>query len=87
MISKEDLDFFEVKKYIESKFPYLRCIVANRDENYHALHIYFKKGNGYTFKFRWELQLWNRSHEKINDSSHVKYKQAYTKWEMDIKEV
>lgn len=86
MISNDDMDFFEVKNCIETKFPYLRCIVADRDENYHALHIYFKKGKGYSFKFRWELQIWNKSHERINDSSHAKYKQAYTKWENDIKE-
>lgn len=83
MISNIDLDFEEIKRVIESKFPKLRCIIAERGD-YYALHIYFKRGNRY--RFRWELQVWNKSDEIVNDNSHAKYKQGYTKWENEVKE-
>lgn len=42
-----------------------------------------KFGECYDYKFQWELQLWDKEHEKINLESHARYKQDYTKWEQE----
>ncbi|WP_062052375.1 hypothetical protein [Bacillus sp. JCM 19034] len=45
---------------------------------YKATHIYFHgDSNKY---FPWELQIWNKDDFKMNDESHERYKQEYTKW-------
>lgn len=44
--------------------------------------VYFKEDN---FSFQWELQVWNKEDEENNINSHKKYKQDYTKWEIENK--
>lgn len=80
MIFEEDIKFEEIYEYIKKYFPKLKCLESVRGE-YYAIHIYF--GNDDNFKFQWELQLWDKKHEKINLESHAKYKQDYTKWEQE----
>lgn len=80
MIFDEHINFNEIKTYIEKEFPNLKCIESSRG-NYYAIHIYF--GNDDNYKFQWELQLWDKEHEKINLESHARYKQDYTKWEQE----
>lgn len=81
MIFNENINSEEIKLYIKENYPKLKCIESSRG-NYYAIHIYF--GNDDNFKFQWELQLWNKEHEKINLESHAMYKQDYTKWEQEI---
>lgn len=80
MIFEKDINYEEIKGYIEKAFPNLKCIESCRGE-YYAIHVYF--GNDDNFKFQWELQLWDKKHEKTNLESHAKYKQDYTKWEQE----
>ena len=80
IILKDDVNFMMISKRIESNFPTLKCIEAKRGD-YYAVHIYF--GNDDNYKFQWELQVWDKKHEKINLESHSKYKQDYTKWEQN----
>ena len=80
IIFEEDMNYNEVKNYIEKYYPKLKCIESIRGE-YHAIHVYF--GNDDNYKFQWELQIWDKRHEKINLESHAKYKQEYTKWEQE----
>ena len=80
MIFETEINYKLLKEYIETKFPKLKCIESSRGD-YYAIHIYF--GNDDNFKFQWELQLWDKKHEKINLESHAKYKQDYTKWEQE----
>lgn len=81
MIFNENINSEEIKLFIKENYPKLKCIESSRG-NYYAIHIYF--GNDDNFKFQWELQLWNKEHEKINLESHAMYKQDYTKWEQEI---
>lgn len=55
--------------------PYVR-----RDDGYVAVHIYFKSKNN--LYFPWELQIWNKSEEKGNETSHRlhKEKRKYISW-------
>lgn len=80
MIFEEDIIYELIKEYIETNFPNLKCIESERGD-YYAVHIYF--GNDDNFKFQWELQLWDKKHEKSNLESHAIYKQDYTKWEQE----
>ena len=80
MIFVQDINYIEIKKYIENEFPKLKCIESKRGE-YYAIHIYF--GNDDNYKFQWELQLWDKKHEQTNLKSHARYKQDYTKWEKE----
>lgn len=80
MIFDDEINHDEIKAYIEKNFPTLKCIKSIRGD-YIAVHIYF--GNDDNKKFQWELQLWDKKHEKTNLDSHSKYKQEYTKWEQE----
>ena len=80
MIFNEDINYNDIKLYIEKEFPNLKCIESKRG-NYYAIHIYF--GNDDNYRFQWELQLWDKRHEKANLESHAQYKQDYTKWEQE----
>ena len=80
----ESVEFQEIKKFINKKYlGRLKCYDASKDK-YKATHIYFKNGNK---SFQWELQIWNKEDEKTNIMSHELYKQDYTKWENENKEV
>lgn len=81
MIFNEDIDYDIIKVYIDRFFPRLKCIDVRRGV-YVAVHIYF--GNDDNTKFQWELQLWDKKHEKTNLESHYKYKQDYTNWEENL---
>jgi hypothetical protein len=74
------VNFNEIKEDVDRNFPNLKCIESLRGE-YYAIHIYF--GNDDNYKFQWELQVWDKGHEKTNLESHAKYKQDYTKWEIE----
>lgn len=78
IIISNDLDFGKTKKTIEACFPGIKCIISERGK-YKAIHVYF--GNNNNMNFQWELQVWDKIHEKSNLESHAKYKQDYTKWE------
>ena len=78
IIISNDLDFGKTKETIEACFPGIKCIISERGK-YKAIHVYF--GNNNNMNFQWELQVWDKIHEKSNLESHAKYKQDYTKWE------
>lgn len=80
MIFIEDINYDDIKLFIDKNFPRLKCIKSARGE-YEAIHIYFVKDDN--MKFQWELQLWDKKHEKSNLESHARYKQGYTKWEQE----
>ena len=80
MIFIDELDYNKIINFVKCNYPKLRCINSDKGE-YKAIHIYF--GNDNNKNFRWELQLWDKKHEKSNLLSHSKYKQEYTKWESD----
>lgn len=80
IIFENNINYDEIKKYIEKNFPILKCIESIRGD-YSAIHVYF--GNDDNYKFQWELQIWDKKHEKTNLESHEKYKQEYTKWEQE----
>jgi len=80
MIFEEELDYNKIINYVKNHYPKLKCINSDKGE-YKAIHIYF--GNDNNTNFQWELQLWDKMHEKDNLLSHAKYKQEYTKWEND----
>ena len=78
IIFSESVEHQNIKSFIEKKYNgTLKCYDASKG-NYVATHIYFKKDN---FSFQWELQIWDKEHEKTNIISHEQYKQEYTKWE------
>ena len=82
IIFNETIEFEDIKKFVESRYNgKLKCYDASKD-NYVATHIYFKKDN---YSFQWELQIWNKEHERTNIISHEQYKQDYTKWEKENK--
>jgi hypothetical protein len=74
------VNFTKIKENINKYFPNLKCIESSRGD-YYAVHIYF--GNDDNYKFQWELQIWDKEHEKTNLESHARYKQDYTKWERE----
>ena len=76
-----DVNYNEISQFIKEKYPKLRCVNSIR-EGYEATHIYFHYNN---FIFPWELQVWEKKKESANKKSHKKYKQAYTKWEIENK--
>lgn len=51
---------------------------------YNALHVYFKFDNS---TFQWELQIWRADDINSNHKCHDIYKQDYTSWESQVKEV
>ena len=77
IICDENIKFEEIKRFIEQKYPILKCINSSKKECI-ATHIYFKQDN---LSFPWELQIWNKEDEISNIISHEKYKQGYVKWE------
>lgn len=70
MIFNDNINYNEVSSFIEREFSELKCISSVRGK-YVAIHIYF--GNDDNMKFQWELQLWDKKHEKTNLESHAKY--------------
>ena len=80
IILDEKVDYFNIRNIIKLEFPELKCINSNK-MSYYAVHIYF--GNDNNKNFQWELQIWDKEHEKKNLESHTKYKQDYTKWEQE----
>ena len=78
IIFKEHVEFNDIKNFIEDRYDgKLKCNDSSKGD-YAATHIYFKNGND---SFQWELQVWDKEHEKSNIISHEHYKQDYTKWE------
>ena len=84
IIFDEMINFEDIKNFVESRYKgKLKCYDASK-RNYVATHMYFKKDN---YSFQWELQIWDREHERTNIVSHEQYKQDYTKWEKENKGV
>ena len=82
IIFLDNIRYEEIKQFIDYKFnKKLKCNDASNG-NYVASHIYFKIDN---YVFQWELQIWDKFHEKTNIISHEQYKQDYTKWEQENK--
>ncbi len=83
IIFSQDINHEIIKQFIENKHDEkLKCIDSSKIVGYVATHVYFKKDN---FSFPWELQIWDKSHEKSNIELHEQYKQEYTKWEKENK--
>ena len=81
IIFEQDIDHNDIKEFIRNKYKgKLKCIDSSKEEGYIATHVYFKKDN---YSFLWELQIWDKTHEKSNIALHEQYKQEYTKWESD----
>lgn len=82
IIFNETIEFETIKNFIKDKYgEKLKCYDASK-EKYVATHIYFKVDN---YSFQWELQIWDKEHERTNIISHEQYKQDYTKWEKENK--
>ena len=82
IIFNDKITYNEIKEFVENRYDgKLKCIDSSKGE-YVATHIYFRKSN---FSYQWELQVWDKEHEKTNIISHEKYKQDYTKWEKENK--
>lgn len=83
IIFNNDIDLIKIIDYINSKYNNIICRDSSKN-GYIATHIYFVSDNNY--RFRWELQLWNKSAYINNKECHEIYKQAYTKYEFESKE-
>lgn len=82
IILPDDINHKFIEEFIKNKYDKkLKCINASKGD-YVATHIYFKINN---YSFQWELQVWDKKHEKSNIISHERYKQEYTKWEKENK--
>ncbi len=82
IILNDRITYDEIKDFVEQRYEgKLKCIDSSKGE-YVATHIYFTNDN---FSYQWELQVWDKEHEKSNLRSHEKYKQDYTKWEKENK--
>lgn len=80
IIFNEAINHKIVKEFLDTKYVgSLKCIDSSKEEGY-ATHVYFKKDN---YSFLWELQIWDKFHEKSNIELHGQYKQEYTKWEKE----
>lgn len=77
IVIDKEFEHDDVDKYMQYEFSEYKCIDSSKDD-YIASHIYFEKTNKH---FPWELQVWQKRHEKNNYASHKQYKQEYTKWE------
>lgn len=85
IIFKEEINYETIKNFIKTKYnKKLKCIDSSKEVGYVATHIYFQKNN---FSFPWELQIWDKKHEKSNILLHEQYKQDYAKWEKENKGV
>lgn len=81
IIFNNNVDHNKIKCFIENKYKKeLKCIDSSKEEGYVATHVYFKNDN---YSFLWELQIWDKLHEKSNIKLHEQYKQEYTKWEKE----
>ena len=82
VILPKEINFEFLENYISKNYKdKLRCVKSIRGD-YVATHIYFKYNN---YTFPWELQIWDKVHEKTNLKSHADYKQNYAKWEKKMK--
>lgn len=72
----------KIKEYIDNIHLKIKCTDSSKAEGYVATHLYFKIDN---LVLPWELQIWDEAHEESNIACHKKYKQDYTKWELENK--
>ncbi len=61
IIFLDDIDYKNIKDYINDTFPKLKCIKSIK-KGYNAVHIYF--GNENNKKFQWELQYGIKAKKK-----------------------
>lgn len=76
------VSFQIIKEYTDNIDLKIKCTDSTKPEGYIATHLYFKVDN---FNLPWELQIWDESHEESNIICHKKYKQDYTRWELENK--
>ena len=72
-----------LKEDIEESYPDMKLTDASNKE-YVASHLYIKPSNQL---FPWELQIWKKEAERNNLESHKLYKQDYTSWENEYKDI
>lgn len=77
-----ELDYKSLQSAIKKKYGSKYKCIDSSNGDYSATHIYFKRDN---YTFQWELQIWDKNHEKSNYISHKEYKQMYTDWEQSNK--
>lgn len=82
-VSLSDIENFIDNTYSQGTHYIDKCIDSSKLE-YKAVHVYFREDN---FTFPWELQIWCASDVENNFASHKKYKQEYTYWEKQNKEM
>lgn len=73
----------DLKEHIEESYPDMKLTDASKKE-YVASHLYIKPSNQ---SFPWELQIWKKEDERNNLESHKLYKQDYTSWENEYKDI
>ena len=73
----------DLKEHIEESYPDMKLTDASKKE-YVASHLYIKPSNQL---FPWELQIWKKEDERNNLESHKLYKQDYTSWENEYKDI
>lgn len=78
IIFNGDYEFQYLKKIVNDNFDNMR-VVPSIHGDYKATHVYFATKNNK--RFVWELQMWNKSDEEKNLTSHHKNKQEYIVWE------
>ncbi len=83
IIFNEDIDYKIIKEIVNKEFGNnIKCIDSSKGVGYVATHIYLKYDN---YSFPWEIQVWDKKHEKSNIICHNIYKQDYIKWENENK--
>jgi len=89
-IVDSELTHKDISEYFSDKRS-IRCIDSSKpksgseaDRKYVATHIYFKYRNN--FVYQWELQIWKKSDEARNQSSHRTHRYEYTRWESEAKD-
>lgn len=73
----------DLKEHIEESYLDMKLTDASKKE-YVASHLYIKPSNQL---FPWELQIWKKEDERNNLESHKLYKQDYTSWENEYKDI
>lgn len=73
----------DLKEHIEESYPDMKLTDASKKE-YVASNLYIKPSNQL---FPWELQIWKKEDERNNLESHKLYKQDYTSWENEYKDI
>ena len=79
-------DLFGMRIIMDDSFTHddLKEHIDASKKEYVASHLYIKPSNQL---FPWELQIWKKEDERNNLESHKLYKQDYTSWENEYKDI